>query len=219
MIMAGQADQKMVAYPISKRHDERGESLINWIAELRVPTDAPPRDDWNRQVDRQIFAPRFADWKFDWLDVPALIASAGQVYEFPMVDRDPLPAWSRGRVTLLGDAAHPMYPIGSNGATQAILDARALCDALATHNDVREALVRYESERLPRTARIVMANRGQGPDHVLEIARARAPAGFGHIHQVISQMELESIAMGYKKVVGLDVESVNDRHRTLQVQS
>ncbi|MBM3395630.1 MAG: flavin-dependent oxidoreductase, partial [Betaproteobacteria bacterium] len=216
MIMAGQADQKMVVYPISKRHAQRGESLINWIAELRVPTDAPPRDDWNRQVDRQIFAPRFADWKFDWLDVPALIASAGQVFEFPMVDRDPLPAWNRGRVTLLGDAAHPMYPIGSNGATQAILDARSLCDALVACDDVREALARYESDRLPRTARIVVANRGQGPDHVLEIARQRAPDGFGHIHDVIPQQELETIALGYKKIVGLDMESVNARARALR---
>lgn len=215
MVMAGQADQKMVVYPISKRHAARGESLINWIAELRRPADAPPRDDWNREVDRQIFAPRFADWTFDWLDVPRLIAGAERVYEFPMVDRDPLPSWSRGRVTLLGDAAHPMYPIGSNGATQAILDARALCDALAGHDDVPVALARYEAARLPRTARIVMANRGQGPDHVLEIARQRAPNGFGHVHEVIPREELETIALDYKKIVGLDIESVNARASVL----
>jgi len=218
MVMAGQADQKVVVYPISKAHAARGESLINWIAELRVPTDAPPKDDWNREVDRQIFAPRFADWRFDWLDVPALIAGAERVFEFPMVDRDPLPTWTRGCVTLLGDAAHPMYPIGSNGATQAILDARALADALAAcrdAGDVPQALARYEGERLPKTARIVMANRGQGPDHVLEIARERAPGGFRHVHDVIPQAELEEIALGYKKIVGLDVETVNARAAAL----
>lgn len=218
MVMAGQADQKMVVYPISARHAARGESLINWIAELRVSTQAPPRDDWNREVDRQVFAPRFAGWTFDWLDVPALIAGAQRVFEFPMVDRDPLPAWSRGRVTLLGDAAHPMYPIGSNGATQAVLDARALADRLAACGDgaqVPAALLDYERERLPKTARIVMANRGQGPDHVLEIARQRAPQGFRHVHDVIPRAELEEIAAGYKKIVGLDIDSVNARAAAL----
>ena len=109
----------------------RGRSLINWVAELRTGGDkAPIPRDWNRRADKAQFAPAFKDWRFNWLDVPALIEGAETVYEFPMVDRDPVPRWSHGRVTLLGDAAHPMYPVGSNGASQGILDAAALAEAL-----------------------------------------------------------------------------------------
>ena len=114
MIMAGHADQKSVAYPICPDAAARGRSLINWVAELRVGGDeAPIPRDWNRRADKEQFAPAFKDWRFDWLDVPALIEGAETVYEFPMVDRDPVPRWSHGRVTLLGDAAHPMYPVAS----------------------------------------------------------------------------------------------------------
>ena len=215
MVMAGNANHKLVTYPISQKVARTGKSLINWIAELRVDGDTPPKDDWNRVVDRSVFAPRFDSWVFDFLDVPRLFAGAEQVFEFPMVDRDPLPRWSYGRVTLLGDAAHPMYPIGSNGATQAILDARKLADEIQASDVARlpDALVRYEQERLPKCARIVAANRAQGPDYVLEVFEERAPNGFKHVHDVASQAELEQIALSYKKVVGLDIESVNQRAR------
>ena len=215
MVMAGHASQKLVAYPISIP-DADGRALLNWIAELRVPGNTPPKDDWNREVPMSVFAPAFADWKFPWLDVPKLFRGAERVFEFPMVDRDPLPRWSFGRVTLLGDAAHPMYPIGSNGASQAILDARALADALATLVDtdrVAAALAAYEAERLPKTARIVMANRGNGPDQVMQLAEARAPGGFAHIHDVASREELSAIAAQYKAIVGLEIEQVNARMR------
>ncbi|MBN9428564.1 MAG: flavin-dependent oxidoreductase [Burkholderiales bacterium] len=215
MVMAGHADQKLVCYPISKRLADEGRSLINWIAELNIPGETPPKDDWNREVPKSVFAQAFADWHFDWLDVPQLIERGGPVYEFPMVDRDPLPRWSFGRVTLLGDAAHPMYPIGSNGASQAILDARALADALSgvAAPGVPDALARYEADRLPKTARIVMANRGQGPDHVMQVAEQRAPNGFAHVHDVVSRDELVAIAGQYKAVVGLEIEAVNARLR------
>ena len=216
MVMAGNANHKLVTYPISQKYAKEGRSLINWIAELRVGGDTPPKDDWNREVDRSVFADQFADWRFDFLDVPKLFAGAERVFEFPMVDRDPLPRWTHGRVTLLGDAAHPMYPIGSNGATQSILDARCLADEIegAEVGTVQAALERYEAERLPKCAKIVAANRAQGPDYVLEVFEQRAPQGFKHVHDVASQAELEDIALGYKRVVGLDIESVNQKART-----
>ena len=194
MIMAGHRPQKFVAYPIGAV-DADGLQQINWIAELdRRDAGLPAREDWNREGRLADFAPRFADWRFDWLDVPALIGAAERVYEFPMVDRDPLPRWTYGRVTLLGDAAHPMYPIGSNGASQAILDARALADALADEADVDAALARYEAERRPATAAIVHANRPHGPERVLDLAEERAPDGFAAIGDVFARGELEAIA-------------------------
>ena len=215
MVMAGHADQKLVTYPISKKHSDEGRSLINWIAELKVDGDTPPRHDWNREVALEVFAAPFDGWKWDWLDVPGLFRGAQRYYEFPMVDRDPLARWSHGRVTLLGDAAHPMYPIGSNGATQAILDARVLADEIAgsTAAGLPGALERYESDRLPKTAKIVMANRAQGPDSVLDLFEQRAPDGFANVHDVASQAELEEIAARYRKVVGLDIETVNAKVR------
>ncbi|TXL64681.1 flavin-dependent oxidoreductase [Zeimonas arvi] len=229
MVMAGYADQKLVAYPIT-RPDAEGRALLNWIAELRVPGGTPPKDDWNREVPRSVFAPAFADWKFPWLDVPKLFEGAERVFEFPMVDRDPLPRWSFGRVTLLGDAAHPMYPIGSNGASQAILDARVLADALekagaagdsasaAGQGAIEGALKAYEADRLPRTARIVMANRGQGPDHVMQIVEERAPNGFGDVHEVASHEELVAIAAQYKAIVGLEIETVNAKMKAWEAR-
>ena len=215
MVMAGHADQKLVTYPISRKLADEGRSQINWIAELKVPGDTPPRHDWNKEVALEVFAAPFEKWVWDWLDVPKLFRGAQRYYEFPMVDRDPLPRWTHGRVTLLGDAAHPMYPIGSNGATQAILDARALADEIAGADvaGLATALERYESDRLPKTARIVMANRAQGPDHVLQVFEERAPQGFANVHDVASQAELEQIAAGYKKIVGLDIETVNAKVR------
>ncbi len=215
MVMAGHANQKLVTYPISKKLADEGRSLINWIAELRVPGSTPPKHDWNREVSLDVFADAFARWTWDWLDVPALFRGAEKIFEFPMVDRDPLPRWTHGRVTLLGDAAHPMYPIGSNGATQAILDARVLADQLAGTDaaGAPDALLRYEADRLPKTAQIVLANRGHGPDYVMQVFEERAPDGFAHVHDVASQQELEDIAAGYKKIVGFDIETVNAKVR------
>lgn len=126
MIMAGYQHEKFVCYPISRTHEKAGRALINWIAELTVTEASPPRQDWNREVAKEKFAARFASWRFEWLNVPELIETASVVYEYPLVDRDPLPAWTHGRLTLLGDAAHPMYPIGSNGAR-----VRSRCPRLA----------------------------------------------------------------------------------------
>ncbi|HVL34609.1 MAG TPA: flavin-dependent oxidoreductase, partial [Burkholderiales bacterium] len=210
MIMAGYQHEKFVCYPISRRLAGRGRALINWIAELTVEDAAPPMQDWNREVPKERFAARFARWKFDWLDIPALIEGAAAVYEYPLVDRDPLASWIDGRIALLGDAAHPMFPIGSNGASQAILDAEALAGALA-ELDVPQALARYDALRRPATAKIVLANRQNGPEQVMQIAEERAPHGFRHIHDVIPQAELEEIAARYKQTAGFTVEEVRRR--------
>ncbi len=214
MVWAGHDRQKFVCYPISEPARRRGRSLVNWIAELQVPLEfTPPRSDWNRKVDKSVFREPFAGWDFGWLSVPELIDGAEACFEFPMVDRDPLPRWTYGRVTLLGDAAHPMYPVGSNGASQAILDAAELARQWTSAPTVEDALAAYEAARLPATAAVVHANRKGGPDRVLQLAEDRAPNGFDDILQVIPRTELEEIARSYKQTAGFDRESVN-RGRT-----
>ncbi len=212
MIMAGHEFQKFVAYPISAEADARGRSLVNWIAEKKfAPDHVWRREDWNRPADIGEFLPDFETWRFDWLDVPGLIRGARTVYEFPMVDRDPLPRWTHGRATLLGDAAHPMYPIGSNGASQGVLDARVLTRELLRHGATPAALEAYEAERRPATSRIVLANRGNGPEQVMQMVQERAPDGFTRIEDVLSPEELEGAAAGYKRIAGFDVGELNAR--------
>ena len=205
MIMAGHLPHKFVAYPLTEA-DGDGLALINWVAELdRRSFGLREREDWNRLGDVDDFLPRFADWVWDWLDVPALIRAAEVSFEFPMVDRDPLECWTHGRVTLLGDAAHPMYPIGSNGASQAIIDGLALADALGGHDDVDEGLRRYELERRPPTSAIVLSNRRHGPEVMLDLAEQRAPDGFADIADVFADGEREAIAASYKQTAGFSV--------------
>lgn len=215
MVWAGHANQKFIAYPISDRSAKKGKSYVNWIAELRIrkeddPDLTPPPTDWNRPVSKSNFEGPFQDWTFGFLDCKDLIDSTDTVYEFPMCDRDPVEQWSFGRLTLLGDAAHPMYPIGSNGASQAILDAECLTSSLmANPSDIPLALKSYQDTRLPLTAKIVMANRANGPDHVMQVAHERAPGGFAHINDVIAQEELEDIGKAYKAIAGFEIDRVN----------
>ncbi|GAA4054881.1 flavin-dependent oxidoreductase [Nonomuraea soli] len=203
MIMAGDGTQKFVAYPIAP-------GLINWIAEKPLDGEPPERGNWNRPADLAEIGRHFADWRFDWLDVPALIAGAEKAYEYPMVDRDPLPRWTfglgEGKVTLLGDAAHAMYPIGSNGASQAIIDARVLAHALA-----RDDLDFYEAERRPATTALQLSNRKMGPEVVMKLAHERAPHGFDDVEQVIPYEERAEIAASYKRTAGFDPASLNAR--------
>jgi 2-polyprenyl-6-methoxyphenol hydroxylase-like FAD-dependent oxidoreductase len=209
MIMAGYQHQKFVAYPVCPDTFAKGRSLVNWIAELTVSDQMPSRADWNKKVEKKKFAPAFADWNFGWLNVPRLIEDTNDVYEFPMVDRDPLPKWTFGRVTLLGDAAHPMYPIGSNGASQAILDADALAQAISGNQSAELALIEYEKARLEPTANIVLTNRKNGPESVMQMVEERAPNGFDNLHEVISQKELEEVAGKYKQIAGFDRNTLN----------
>ena len=220
MIMAGHEFQKFVCYPIEpgRGPETHGNTvgseplLTNWVAEKKYATDQEwRREDWNRAGDLSEFLPDFLTWEFPWLSVPSLIKSAEAVFEYPMVDRDPLPAWSRGPVTLLGDAAHPMYPIGSNGASQAILDARVLARELRSAGTTPAALNAYEAERREATSRIVLANRGNGPEQVMQLVEQRAPNGFERIEDVLSAQELEEIAARYKQLAGFDKDALNER--------
>ena len=209
MVQAGHHTQKFVCYPISRVHADRGEALINWICDLHMGDGAlPSREDWNKPGRLADFLPRFKDWKFGWLDVPEVIQSAHAIFEFPMVDRDPLPRWSHGRVSLLGDAAHPMYPIGSNGASQAIIDGEALTQELLVGDDPEVALQRYERRRLPPMARIVESNRRKGIDVMLDIVEQRAPQGFSDLESVLPADELEKIVGDYKRLVAQDRETL-----------
>ena len=201
---------KMVIYPIRDAIDDQGRQLVNWVAEIETPQHL--ERDWNARGRLQDFLPAFADWRFDWLDVPALIQGAETVLEFPMVDQDPLPRWSHGRATLLGDAAHPMVPRGSNGAGQSILDAVALARCLAGGGPVETALHRYEGERLEATSAIVLQNRSNPPDAILREVWARTgDKPFGRIGDVIGEDELLAITGGYKKVAGYRLEDVAGR--------
>ena len=210
MIMAGHEILKFVCYPISKQPDANGKHRINWVAERHMPpTYQWRREDYNRTAKLEEFLPWFESWQFDWLDVPALIRNCPHAYEYPLVDRDPLSRWTFGRVTLLGDAAHPMYPIGSNGASQAILDARVLTREILAHGETNAALAAYEAERRPATTDLVMLNRRNGPEQVMQLVEERAPNGFGVVTDVLSHQELEDIAANDKRVAGFQVDALN----------
>jgi 2-polyprenyl-6-methoxyphenol hydroxylase-like FAD-dependent oxidoreductase len=207
MVRAGWlAHGKMVIYPIRRYAD--GTVLMNWLAEVETPKHHP--NDWARKGELADFLPLFADWRFEWCDVPAMIEAAEQILEYPMVDKDPLPRWSFGRVTLLGDAAHPMYPRGSNGAGQAILDARCLADRLAEcRGDVVAALAAYDDERREKTARVVRMNRTQPPDAIIrEVWRRSGDKPFARIEDVISREELEAMLESYRRTAGYDRASL-----------
>ena len=192
---------KMVIYPIRNEVDASGRQLVNWVAEIETPRHR--MWDWNRTGVLDDFIWAFEDWKFDWLDVPAMIRSTPEIFEFPMVDKDPLPRWSFERATLLGDAAHPMYPRGSNGAVQAILDARCLAQCLSEFGCEPEALSRYEDLRRPPTTEIVLANRVRPPDLILQkVFERTGDRPFTSIDSVISREELAAISASYKSLSG-----------------
>ena len=212
MIMAGHFGRRMVVYPISKPHDQQGLALINWVAELKNAPDQPmPLQNWEHTARVEDVVEPFASYVFDFLDVPAMIRGAGTIYQYPMVDRDPLPTWNFGRVTLLGDAAHPMFPVGSNGASQAIIDARVLARELALQPSIEAAIDAYDAARRPATAAIVLANRQAGPERCMDIVEERAPDGFTDLAAVVSQDELLEISSAYKRTAGFDPAVLNAR--------
>lgn len=202
MIRAGWLSSgKLVVYPIRHNVDDRGRQLVNWVAEIADPVRA--ERDWNRSGSVDDFIEAFADWHFDWLDVPAFIHATDFVLEYPMVDQDPLDWWGRGRITLLGDAAHPMVPRGSNGAGQAILDARCLADELAVRGLTPAALRAYEEQRIAATTQVVLANRSMPPDAILgEVCERTGDRPFERIDDVISRQELVAITERYKEIAG-----------------
>lgn len=210
MVMVGYAGLRFVSYPISRPDPETGEALINWIANLNYdPDDHWNREDWNREASLEDFLPRFEEFRFDWLDVPALIRAADKVFEYPMVDRDPLPRWSFGRVSLMGDAAHAAYPVGSNGAGSAIIDARKLGAAFVARGLTPAALQAYEDEMRPITEKVILTNRVAGPDSILDVVEERSGGVFDDIEEVIPRDELAAHAANYKAVAGYGIEAIN----------
>jgi 2-polyprenyl-6-methoxyphenol hydroxylase-like FAD-dependent oxidoreductase len=201
---------KMVIYPIREAIDAEGNQLVNWVAEIDSPQ--PAQRDWSRAGRLEDFLPAFADWHFDWLDVPALIRASETILEYPMVDQDPLPRWTHGRVTLLGDAAHPMVPRGSNGAGQAIIDARCLAGALRSAGVGPEALEAYDRVRVGATTAVVLANRSNPPDAILrEVHQRSGGRRFERIEEIVSSAELQAISDNYKRVAGYDPAQLKAR--------
>ena len=215
MVMIGHDTQRFVSYPISKKNID-GQAKINWIAELKFnPENQWSKSDWKRKVDKSKFIESFVDWSFDWINPLNLISKTTSIYEYPMVDRNPLQNWTFERTTLLGDAAHPTYPVGSNGASQAIIDARKLAFHLKVNETNEAALMDYEKEMLPLTAKITLANRNSGPDALLQVVEDRCKGSFNNIHEVISQDELETHSEKYKSIAGLNIEKLNNSESIL----
>ncbi len=198
---------KMVIYPIANEVDGEGNQLINWMAEIK--RDACEQNDWNQPGRLADFFPIYQDWRFDWLDVAELIRTADQILEYPMVDKDPVDRWTFGRVTFAGDAAHPMYPRGSNGAAQAAIDARTLADALARGGDPRDALKEYEAQRLPAANKVVLTNRAHPPDFInIKVEELVGDRPFDDLDRYITQAELRMLSENYKRVAGFALGDV-----------
>ncbi|MCG6883611.1 MAG: flavin-dependent oxidoreductase [Silicimonas sp.] len=203
MAIAGGLAGKFVLYPIAPEED--GTQLMNWVVNVRVKdpkVSPPPRDSWSKRAYLSTVLPYARRFSIPGMDIEALVRATDQIFEYPMADREPLPRWTFGRVTLLGDAAHPMYPVGSNGAAQSILDARSLADNLVRASHPREALYRYERDRRPKTAAVVRQNRIGGPERVIDEVEKLAPEGFDDVNDVLSHEDREAIVRGYAKLAG-----------------
>ncbi|MGY9050453.1 MAG: FAD-dependent monooxygenase, partial [Rhodobacterales bacterium] len=209
MAIGGGLGGKFVLYPIAPAKD--GRQLTNWVVNVRIKDPAissPMPDNWSRQVPLATVLPHAKRFSVPGMDIEGLVRATPSIFEYPMADRDPLPRWTFGRVTLLGDAAHPMYPVGSNGASQAVLDARCIADALASAEHPRAALWAYEKDRLPKTAEVVHTNRLGGPERVIDAVEKLAPAGFDNIDHILNLEARSAIVGGYASMAGFSrVES------------
>jgi 2-polyprenyl-6-methoxyphenol hydroxylase-like FAD-dependent oxidoreductase len=201
---------KIVIYPIIDDIDSNGNQLINWMAEIK--RDTTEQNDWNKPGNMADFFPLYETWRFDWLDVAQMIRDADQILEYPMVDKDPIDRWTFGRVTLAGDAAHPMYPRGSNGAAQAAIDARTLADLLKTAPEPREALKAYEAARVEPAAKVVRTNREQPPDFInIKVEELVGDKPFDNLEKYITQDELRALSENYKRIAGFALTDVGPR--------
>ena len=207
----GFSGRRAVVYPISRKAADRGRSRINWVASLGRQSARSERGTWDRRVSKDRFFRHFEDWNFDWIKFADLICRTEAIHEYPKEDRDPLPRWSFGRVTLLGDAAHPMWPIGAQAGSQAIVDARVLAFALAIAATPEQALEQYDAARRPIMNAVSLKNREFGPAVVMEIAERRAPNGFDNIEDIIASRELAQISRAYKIDAGFDPDALNKR--------
>jgi len=206
----GTHHHRVVFYPISAPDPVSGVSDINWIAEITVDNSGGWRDgDWNKQVKHEDFLHHFAHWNYDWIDIPAMLRGAAEVFEYPMIDREPIPTWVDGNVVLLGDAAHVMYPTGSNGASQAIIDARVLGAAILEHGVNSTALKAYDTQLCPEMSQLVLRNRGAGPFGLLNLLDDRCGGVFDNIEDVIPRAERDEFMQRYKTAAGFAVDKLN----------
>jgi 2-polyprenyl-6-methoxyphenol hydroxylase-like FAD-dependent oxidoreductase len=209
-VVIGTAKQRFVTFPVCAPDVATGLQMQNWTAEKAFdPNLGWRRGEWNTRVDIDDFIDDFEDWRLDWLDVPTLIRNSSAVFEYPMVDRDPVGHWVHGSVALMGDAAHAMYPIGSNGASQAIVDARVLGAAFVEHGVGREALHSYESARLDDMSALVLRNRGTGPFSVLGAVDERCAATFDDIDNDIVPADIGEIMTEYRAAAAMAVDALN----------
>ena len=212
MIVAGHYAQRLVMYPIAAGTGDPENCLMNWIGVLQDGTADRAAEDWTAPGDPRHMLGAFADWRFDWLDVPAMMGKAESILRFPMIDRDAIPSWHAGNCVLVGDAAHPIYPVGSNGASHAILDGRALAYAVATGPDLETAFRLYEAERAPVLRNVLAANRAGGPDQILSVADTIAPNGFDDIDRQFPPAERREILDRYRSIAGFSPQRLNGRH-------
>jgi 2-polyprenyl-6-methoxyphenol hydroxylase-like FAD-dependent oxidoreductase len=217
MVVVGHRHHRAILYPIARRPD--GKVTLNWLAYTRIPPGSPPLEAWDTAADKQACVDQYRGWTYPWLDVHGLFAAtpAARVLQLPNVDRDPIPRWSFSRVTLIADAAHPMQPVGAQAGSQAVVDGRVLAAALVANADPVEALTRYQDARIAAMNDMIIRNRNLGLESILQTAEERAPGGFNHIHDVLSQDELESTALNFKKAAGFDVETVNSRNSFVEL--
>jgi 2-polyprenyl-6-methoxyphenol hydroxylase-like FAD-dependent oxidoreductase len=209
MVVVGHRHHRAILYPIMKRPG--GKVLINWLAYTRIPPGSPPLEAWDTAADKKACTDQYVGWSFPWVDIHRLFEATETVLQLPNVDRNPIPRWSFGRVTLIGDAAHPMQPVGAQAGSQAIVDGRVLAACLLETTDPIAALTRYQDRRIAAMNDMIIRNRNLGLEVILQQAEERAPNGFAKITDVISQQELEATAIGFKKAAGFDVETVNSR--------
>lgn len=213
----GLHDHRLVFYPITPPDPATGLATINWIAEITVDNSAGWEDgNWTKQVDVDHFVHHFEDWQYDWLNVPELLRGGDIIYEYPMIDREPLPSWQEGNVALLGDAAHVMYPVGSNGASQAIVDARVLGAAMVQHGINAAALGEYDNTLCAPISALVLRNRGSGPFALLSLVEERCGGEFDNIDEVISPDERNDFMKQYKQAAGFAIETLNKAPQTIQ---
>lgn len=201
---------KLVVYPVRNDIDADGRQLINWVIELEQNPDEKLQRDWNRPAKVEDFIKNFENCSFDWLDIPAFLRASDVIFEYPMVDQEPLPFWTQGRLTLLGDAAHPMMPRGSNGSAHAVFDAITLAEILSSEQDPLLALKLYESKRLPVTSKVVLANRSISPDAILQVVEDRSGGKmFNKIEDILSDDEFKQWQDRYREVAGFNKAQVH----------
>lgn len=210
MIVVGDKRLRLISYPISLKSHQAGGSHINWVAAVPFKTDKPQEENWNKEANAENLLELYKDWEFDWLDVPELIAKSQQIFEFPVYDRDPLQRWAFDRVSILGDAAHPLIPVSSSGAVHAIIDGRALAYALATNDDPVSGLQAFEQDRLPKANRVVLSSRQNGPDEVLEIVNKECPEDAEDIFEYVNKDRLQKVIDDFKERTGFRMETLNN---------